>query len=98
MPPRTYDTIIDFDNERLKSLVERGRNILRINDVLMCATAGKENSLFRDGNRLEATEVALVNLCYAVAFNDWSLVGIAVASLELALSPDNDAPDETGNS
>lgn len=97
MPPRTYDTIIDFDDARLRRIVERGRNTLRINDVLMCATMGDENSLFRDGSRLEAVEVALVNLCYAVAHNDWDLVGIAVASLELALSPADGPPGETGD-
>jgi len=86
MHPKTYDTIIDFEDNRLKSLVERGRHTLRLNDALMCATLGQENSLFRQGSTQEAVEVALVNLCYAVSLNNWSLVGIAVAALELAIS------------
>lgn len=98
MPRRSYDTIIDFDDERLRQFVERGRSTLAYNDVLMRASMGEDTSLFRDGNRQEAAEVAMVNLCYAIALNDWSFAGIAVAALELALAPADDESGEAGES
>ncbi|MFO7596659.1 MAG: hypothetical protein R6W92_09985 [Desulfocurvibacter africanus] len=94
MPPRTYDTIIDFDDVRLRHLIESGRRMLKVNDTLMCASLGKEHTIFGEDKAGEALEVALVNLCYAVVSGDWKLVGIAVAALELAIPcGKNDPPD-----
>lgn len=96
MPPRTYDTIIDFDDARLRNLIENGRRMLKLNDTLMCASLGREHTIFGEDKAGEALEVALVNLCYAVVAKDWKLVGIAVAALELAIPRKKDEPSDSG--
>jgi hypothetical protein len=94
MPPKTYDTIIDFDDARLRHLIESGRRMLKVNDTLMCASLGREHTIYGENKIGEALEVALVNLFYAVVSGDWYLVGIAVAALELAIPCINDEPPD----
>lgn len=91
-PCRTYDQIIDFQSPALETLVGQGRRLLAANDKLMQATLGQDVSLYTS-SRLDAIEVAVVNLCYAFATRDWQLVGLALAALEVALSNDEQPTD-----
>lgn len=83
-----YSEILGFKDLDLERLLEYGRANLHMNDLLMCAAEGQDKSIYRSGIR-DSIEVAMVNLCFAVLRQDWKMVGLALAALELSL----DRPD-----